>query len=46
MNTVFNSACMSCHNYIGFNFNFAQDYVCGYNGVNFDAVNNFIIREQ
>ena len=34
---------MSCHNYIGFNFNFAQDYVCGYDDVNFDAVN--IIRE-
>ena len=43
MNTVLNSACMSCRNFIGFNCKFGQDYVRDYNDVNFDAVN--IIRE-
>ena len=38
MNTVFNSACMSCRNFIDFNCKFGRDYVRGYNDVNFDAV--------
>ena len=43
MNTVFNSACMSCRNFIGFNCKFGRDFVRDYDDVNFDAVN--IIRE-
>ena len=39
VNTVFNSACMSCRNFIGFNCKFGRYYVCDYNDVNFDGVN-------
>ena len=34
MNTVFNSDCMSCRNFIGFNFQFGQNHVYDYDDVN------------